>query len=609
MKEKKMPKIKDIPKVDRPRERFLEKGSDALSKSELLAILIGSGIKGKNVKSLSEQIIKKFNNSFLNLTFEELIKIQGIGNAKALQIISAIALVKRFLDEKKLTEKIISSVEDVVSLSEELKEKKKEYLVCLYLNARNALLKKEIISIGTLNTSIVHPREIFGPAVELRSAGIILIHNHPSGDPSPSKQDTEVVDKIVDAGKIMGINVIDFIIVAGNKTYSFFKNLQQKQGKTTCYISDAVQGSLFDLLESEVPSYKAVTQKISKIYFSSREKNNAGKFQIQNRRFLGNKYKLLEFIEDIINEKCDNFNSFCDIFAGTGVVGERFNNKNIKIISNDILFSNYISLKTFLGSTKISSNKLKEKIDFLNNLKANQDNYFSAHYSNTFFTMENARKIGAVREIIEEIAENEDEKSALITALLYATDKIANTVGHYDAYRKKLDTLQPIHLMVPDIKLEKNYNNEIFKEDANKLIRKISCDVLYIDPPYNSRQYCDAYHLLENLATWKKPQVYGKAKKMNRDHLKSMYCLKSASKIFTDLIENARCKHILVSYNNTGESKDERSNARIKDEEIISILKRKGEVEIFERDYKAFTTGKSDTNGHIERVFYCKANK
>ena len=602
-----MPKIKDIPKVNRPRERFLEKGPDALSKSDLLAILIGSGIKGKNVKKLSEQIIREFGSRFLDLTINDLLEIQGIGKAKALQIVSALALVKRFYDEKKQKESIVLSAEDAISLNSDLKSKKKEYLVCLYLDARSALLKKEIISIGILDKSIVHPREIFGPAVELRTAGIVLVHNHPSGDPEPSKQDIEVFNRIIEAGKIMGINIIDFIIIAGDRSYSFFRDLQQNENAQ--YFSDGNQLSLFNLLETKMPVYTPATTKVRKVYFSPKRRNIPGKFQIQNRRFLGNKYKLLGFIEDIVNEKCNGFNSFCDIFAGTGVVGERFNEKDIKVISNDFLFSNHFPLKTFLGSTQINLDVLKEKIDFLNNLKTNQDNYFSIHYGNTYFTLENARKIGAIREEINKIADNENEEAVLITVLLYATDKVANTVGHYDAYRKNLDTIQSIQLLVPDITLENNTNNEVFREDANLLIRKISCDVLYIDPPYNSRQYCDTYHLLENLATWEKPQVYGRAKKMDRSHLKSKYCLKVASKVFEDLIKNANCKHILVSYNNTGESKDGRSNACIKDNKIINILKNKGEVEVFERDYKAFTTGKSNTEGHIERIFYCGVTK
>lgn len=330
------------------------------------------------------------------------------------------------------------------------------------------------------------------------------------------------------------------------------------------------------------------------------------KFHIQNRRYLGNKYKLLDFIEDIVNEMCGEVNSFCDIFAGTGVVGERFNNKNIKVISNDILYSNYVALYTFLASTNVDLEGIKEKIDYLNRFEPVGDNYFSINFGDTYFTLENARRIGAIREEIGKISENEEEKLILITSLIYATDKTANTVGHYDAFRNTLDTMQPLELLVPDISEEKNYNNEVYNEDANVLINKIRSDVLYIDPPYNSRQYCDTYHLLENLAIWGKPPVFGKARKMNRFYLKSKYCLKTAINSFKDLIASAKCRYILVSYNNTGESKDNRSNARIRDLEIISILKKKGHLDLFEREYKAFTTGKSITGGHTERIFYCK---
>ena len=346
-----------------------------------------------------------------------------------------------------------------------------------------------------------------------------------------------------------------------------------------------------------------------KTYFSPQERTRSGRFQLQNRRYLGNKYKLLGFIEDIVSEKCNGFESFCDIFAGTGVVGDRFNEKNIKIISNDILASNYFAIKAFLGTSDVNLNSIEEKMLSLNSLETKEDNYFSTHFGNTYFTLENARKIGAIRERIEAIASDENEKAVLIASLLYAVDKVANTVGHYDAFRKTLDTVQPLRLLVPEFSSEDNRNNEIYQEDANKLIRKISFDVLYIDPPYNSRQYSDAYHLLENLATWDKPPVHGIAKKMNRDHLKSEYCLKSAPEAFADLIRNAKCKHILVSYNNTGESKDGRSNARINDGQILSALKSRGDVDIFERDYKAFTAGKSNGDGHTERVFYCNVKK
>ncbi|GAH93597.1 unnamed protein product, partial [marine sediment metagenome] len=218
-----MAKIKDIPKVDRPRERFLKKGPDALSKSDLLAILLGSGIKGKNVQKLSQQIIKKFGKSFLNITVDDLQKISGIGQAKALQVASAISLVKRYYADERTNEIIIKNYQDVLSLTYDLKEKKKEYLVCLYLNARNVLLKKEIVSVGLLDKTLLHPREIFHPATELNAASVVLVHNHPSGNSSPSEKDIRIIEKITQAGEIMGIPVIDFVIVSESGHYSFYE--------------------------------------------------------------------------------------------------------------------------------------------------------------------------------------------------------------------------------------------------------------------------------------------------------------------------------------------------------------------------------------------------
>jgi adenine-specific DNA-methyltransferase len=336
------------------------------------------------------------------------------------------------------------------------------------------------------------------------------------------------------------------------------------------------------------------------------EKRIPGKFQIQNRRFLGNKFKLLNFIGDIILEECGSVTSICDIFAGTGVVGHGFNAQNMKVISNDILFSNYVSLKTFLGSCNLDIILLEKHISFLNGLTPSRDNYFSKNFGNKYFTSENAKKIGLIRQTIETMDLNVEMKAALITSLIYAVDKVANTVGHYDAFRKNIDMVRPLKLLLPEINQDSNRNNEIYHEDANLLIKHIECDVLYIDPPYNSRQYCDAYHLLENLAVWEKPPVFGIASKMDRDHLKSKYCLKSAAEFFSKLISEAKCKHILVSYNNTGESKDCRSNSRINDSEIVKIMRNKGKVKVYERDYKPFTTGKSISDSHTERVFYCK---
>ncbi len=379
------------------------------------------------------------------------------------------------------------------------------------------------------------------------------------------------------------------------------------QTKDFDYHTGGIQGTLFDLLEFPPPTYN-ISVKNNKYHSQPQEPKN-GYFQLQNRRYLGNKYKLLRFIKAIVSDKCGFVHSFCDIFAGTGVVGEYFNYPAAKIIANDFLSANHVCLQAFLGTAAELQKSVLEKINHLNNLPNDKENYFSKHFGGTYFTKENARKIGAIREEIDNIAELKDEKNLLICSLIYAADKTANTVGHYDAFRKNLDMLQPVKLLMPAVHYSHNANNEIYKADANTLIKKISCDVLYIDPPYNSRQYSDTYHLLENLAEWNKPAVTGIGKKMSRAHVKSNYCLKSARNAFADLISHAQCNHILLSYNNTGASKDGRSNARMSDQEILQILNNKGTVEIFKKDYKAFTTGKSNGENNAERIFYCKVRK
>ena len=378
------------------------------------------------------------------------------------------------------------------------------------------------------------------------------------------------------------------------------------KGEDFWHVKDGEQQALFDVPGIETASL--IRSLKTKQYFEYRKPND-GYFQMQSRRYLGNKYKLIDFIKSIVFSKCDNIQSFCDIFAGTGVVGESFNDEKIKIISNDFLSANYVCLQTFLENDENVTPTISEKIKYLNTLSNDKENYFSKHFGGTYFSEENARKIGSVREEIENISDGDKEKSILLCSLLYAVDKVANTVGHYDAFRKKMDMLRPIHLLEPEVSCSDNAGNEVYREDANSLIKKVSCDVLYIDPPYNSRQYSDAYHLLENLVGWKKPDLFGVAKKMDRSHIKSKYCLKEAEIAFADLIENADCKYILLSYNNTGDQKDCRSNARMNDDAIVRTLEKRGDVEIFEKRYKAFTTGKSDGGNNTERIFYCKVSE
>ena len=222
--------------------------------------------------------------------------------------------------------------------------------------------------------------------------------------------------------------------------------------------------------------------------------------------------------------------------------------------------------------------------------------------------MENARKIGNIRDKIEELDNiNFREKSILISSLIYATDKVANTCGHYDAYRRQLDTTQHLKLLMPYLNDNLNKSNEIFQMDANKLVKEINPDLVYIDTPYNSRQYGDTYHLLENLAEWKKPEVFGVAKKMkDRKKTKSKYCTVKAANAFKDLIQNINSKFILVSYNNMAKKGTGRSNAKISQEEIIEILTNKGDVKVFSSAYKPFTTGKSKIFNHKELLYLCK---
>lgn len=334
-------------------------------------------------------------------------------------------------------------------------------------------------------------------------------------------------------------------------------------------------------------------------------------FKLANRRYLGSKTKLLSFIHETIEKEKIQFESFLDLFAGTGSVANSFNDGKRKIILNDILECNRCAYNAFFGSQEIDEGKLKDLIKSFNEADVRKDNYFSDNFSDTFFSRENCRKIGFIRDEIDSLFIREEinsrEKDYLITSLLYAMDHIANTVGHYDAYRRGGDLSKELALCpldVPDAIV--NANNVIYKEDSNELAKHVQCDLVYIDPPYNSRQYCDSYHLLENVASWEKPKVYGVARKMDRRGLKSKYCENSAPRVFDRLIQDLNCRYIMVSYNNMGLKGAGRSQAKISDVDIIRSLERRGKVTIYETDFNQFTTGKTDVDDHKERLFVCR---
>ena len=331
---------------------------------------------------------------------------------------------------------------------------------------------------------------------------------------------------------------------------------------------------------------------------------------INNRRYLGNKYNLLDFIKYIINAECDNIKILADIFSGTGAVAYAFLDK--QLITNDNMYSNYICHIAWFSPKKYSQKKILKYIKEYNSLVIAEDNYVSNNFSDTFFSRENCRKIGYIRENIEELYNakkiNFKEKAILITSLLYAMDKIANTCGHYDAYIKNNKSYleKKLELQVPISIKNLNSKNVCYNMDSNKLVKNIEADLVYIDPPYNSRQYCDTYHFLENIARWDKPEVKGISRKMNRNTLKSLYCTNKATETFEDLISNIKSKYILLSYNNTSNKGDCRSNAKIADNDIIRILKNRGKVKVFSRDHKLFNTGKSNIKDNVERLFLCE---
>ena len=334
---------------------------------------------------------------------------------------------------------------------------------------------------------------------------------------------------------------------------------------------------------------------------------------IKNRRYIGNKSSMLTKIVESIKEfGYDNNMVFADLFGGTGVVSYEIAQMGNPIIVNDFLYSNYVSYKAWFSNQKVDIDKLNKLYEKYDALKYDEIplNYFSNIYGDKYFSINDAKKIGYIRDDIEKIKEslNEREYYILLTSLLYATDKIANTVGHFESFLKKKPTDSNFKLPILDIlSLEKC---TIYSEDANSLAKKIKADIVYLDPPYNARQYVNFYHVLENLARWNKPTEFeGDSMKFKRDELKSGYSRSKAPILFKDLIESLDCKLIVVSYNNTYTAQSTASNNKISEEELLEILNQKGKVTKKEFGYKFFNTGKTNFKEHKEFIFICEVGK
>ncbi len=273
---------------------------------------------------------------------------------------------------------------------------------------------------------------------------------------------------------------------------------------------------------------------------------------LESRRYIGSKAKLTDWIMDLIDKETENIETFVDIFAGTASVSNQAIQKYNRVIINDILHANNIIYKGFFEAGKWNENKLNDIITNYNTLNPNEieENYFSENFGGKFYEHNTAKLIGYIRQDIEDKKTKLTNKEyhILLATLIYNIDKIANTVGHFDAYIKKPIKSQPFRLRL--INAQDFDNVEIHREDANKLAKEIKSDLVYIDPPYNSRQYCDAYHLLENLVKWEKPKVYGVACKTNEKNGKSDYCTQKATTVFENLIVSLNTRYIALSYNN-----------------------------------------------------------
>lgn len=221
-------KIKEIPIDERPRERLIKYGTDKLNNEELLSIILKTGTRNKSVKDLSLEILKKYKviNNLENISIESLKEIKGIGDVKAIEMIAVIELGKRiFLTNKsKNNKRLLSSKEIWEDTKYLFFRKKQEYFYCLYFNNKQELIERKLLFMGTINRSVVHPREVFKEAYLLSASNIICIHNHPSGDVTPSREDISFTKNLIEIGRMQGIPVIDHIIVSDNNYYSFYEN-------------------------------------------------------------------------------------------------------------------------------------------------------------------------------------------------------------------------------------------------------------------------------------------------------------------------------------------------------------------------------------------------
>ena len=218
--------IKELPESERPREKALRYGIESLSDSELLAIIIGNGSKGRNALALATTLLKNFQNlrRLSTRTITELREFSGIGTVKAVEIKACLEIARRFQQISLLPGQMLTGSNQVFAYyHEKLRDRKKENFFTIMLDCKHCVIREELVSIGSLNLSIVHPREIFAPAIREAAESILLLHNHPSGDPTPSREDILVTRRLIEVGKVVGIEILDHIIIGNGRYVSFIE--------------------------------------------------------------------------------------------------------------------------------------------------------------------------------------------------------------------------------------------------------------------------------------------------------------------------------------------------------------------------------------------------
>ena len=329
------------------------------------------------------------------------------------------------------------------------------------------------------------------------------------------------------------------------------------------------------------------------------------RFFLESRRYIGCKTKLIDWIFNLIDEQTHDIHSFCDIFAGTGVVAHRALQKYERVVVNDFLHSNNIMYRAFFAPTEWNEERVQSIIEKFNavNPREVRDNYFSKNFGGKYFDMDTAKMVGYIREQLQKKKSNltDKEYAILLASLIYSIDRRANTLGHFEAYIKKEINIQtPFELRMIDA--QSFQGAEIYQEDANQLARTVNVDLTYLDPPYNSRQYSRFYHVYENLVQWKKPQLFGTALKPKEENM-SDYCRNAAFAAFTDLVSHIKSRYLVVSYNNTYHSKSSSSENKIKLEQLEEVLNKCGRTKVFNHEFKAFNSGKTEFDDHREYLF------